>query len=56
MLIVYLGSLEVHNAKFRKLVGKDAKPDTMESELEGLSRYEISGPPQLNNSLTLRYL
>lgn len=34
-------SLDVHNSKFRKLVGKDAKAETMERELERVSAYGI---------------
>lgn len=34
-------SLDVNNPKFRKLVGKDAKAETMERELERVSAYGI---------------
>jgi len=36
-LIANFLSLDVNNPKFRKLVGKDAKPETMEEELERVS-------------------
>lgn len=38
-------SLEINNAKFRKLVGIDAHPDTMERELERVIAYvgRVSG-------------
>jgi hypothetical protein len=34
-------SLDVNNPKFRKLVGKDAKAETMEKELERVFAYAV---------------